>query len=287
MTGPPSSWKLRVVGAAIGSVTATALAVLTLPLVFPAIIAAFGIPTGAIVGAAFAPRLAVAHDRYGWTVLHAAAVAFALGSTLAAAWFAMSEGTGADASDLIEYAATIGFWLAVSTTTFSAPMALLVAIVAARALRTLAPYSAALWVPSVVIVAVVVGGSGAAVAHAAGAAGDAAAQIGDRIPFEYVAINDAPDARATLEIRSYWKGELAGGSGSHGFRCGSGQDEIQTDWAIWVVPADDTRHDPPPEDPLVSAAEYGHGQPVRVTIRVGPDGVATWERGIQEDVCGG
>src|SRR5687767_8758384 len=85
-----AAWQVRLVGSAIGSLTAVALALITLPLYMTGIIGAFGIPTGAIVGALFAPLL-VARDRYGGLVLIAAAVAWVLGSLIFSVWWAVWE----------------------------------------------------------------------------------------------------------------------------------------------------------------------------------------------------
>ena len=90
----------------------------------------------------------------------------------------------------------------------------------------------------------------------------------------------------TLEVRSYWDGELAGGSGSGGIgSCSSGSDSVQSDWVVWIGrDRDGTWYERSPVPPLVTAADYGPG-PVRLTITIGPDGTATWERGIHGGGC--
>lgn len=278
-------WKVRVLGASVGSVVAVASTVLTLPLVFPAIIAAFGIPAGAIVGGVFGPRLAVAHAGYGRTVLRAAVAAFVLGSAIGAAWFTASESRGASVGALIEFAVTVAWWFPVAAAGWSAPMSLAAAVVAARTMRALAPRASSLWIPSAVVIAGVVITSGAAAVSAVTTAGDEAAAVADRVALEYVAISAEPDAWHLLEVRSYWEGELAGGSGTHGFGCAWSRGDIQSDWAIWVTADDGAWHDRPTGRPLVSAAEYGRGQPVSVTIRVDRNGVATWQPGVDGRHC--
>jgi len=278
------AWQLRLIGSAIGSLTAVALALITLPLYVTGIVGAFGIPTGAIVGALFAPHL-IARERYGGMVLIATGVAWVLGSLMFSVWWAAWEGRSASPADLTAFL-IVGMTIGLAASPYSVPMALIAAILSAVWVRRVAPRSAALWPVSLAVVAVVIVAASASLIAATANPGDAAAESGDRVPFEYLTINESrrPD-RHTLELRSYWDGKLAAGSGAVTAKCASGTADLQSDWAIWVLPQDGPRQDRPPGEPVVSAADFTPGEPVRLTVRLDFDGKATWNRGIDEEGC--
>src|SRR5881409_1652372 len=80
MTSNTPAWQLRLLGSGVGAFVPAAVMLITIPTIFLAIIAGFGIPVGVFVGAMFAPRL-VAGPRNGRLVLRAGWTAFLIGST--------------------------------------------------------------------------------------------------------------------------------------------------------------------------------------------------------------
>jgi hypothetical protein len=119
--------------------------------------------------------------------------------------------------------------------------------------------------------------------------GDLAALVGDQVQLEYVVRSEHPAqpgaGELLLEVRSYWKGELSGGSSGAIGECSSGTEWIQgSDWGIWIGRDSGWWADRPKGTPVVSHRNDIDG-PVRLTIRLDEHGHASWERGLQRDGC--
>lgn len=281
-------WKVSAVAAALGALVSLALGLLTALTGFGLIVGLVGAPVGVVLGFLFGPRL-LREPRTAPLSFSAAVLAVPMGAGFVAFGQAVAQSAGASPLELVIYTFQWAAIFSLFAAMWGGPMALVSALVSAWALRRLASRIHLLWPAALVVIALVTAGSAVTLGMAVARAGDEAAMLGDRVSFEYL-VDDAGDrdyaAGYTLEVRSYWRGELAGGSGSGGIGpCSSGTDSVQSDWVVWIgSDRDGSWHERPPVPPLVSAADYGPG-PVRLTITIAPDGTASWERGIHGGGC--
>jgi hypothetical protein len=267
-------------------VVSIVLAILTIPTVVGVFVGMVGIPVGALVGFVAAPRL-VAAERPGPLVALSSLVATVLGTGGYAVVWAISEGRGASLADLMTFAAVnMGIAGAIGLA-FGGPMSLVAAFVATSLLRRWREWAERLSILSGLLVAAVVVATGSVLVAAFLAPGDQAAQYGDRVPFTY-SVQNRGGQELYLEIRSYWKGEVAGGSSSDLVGdCTAGTDSLQgSDWAIWLGPDSEWR-DRPAGDPLISSHQYPDHIPVRLHIVIAADRAISIEPGaFEESTCG-
>jgi hypothetical protein len=287
-------WQIRLLGAGIGALLPFAFAIVTLPTVILAIIAAFGVFAGIVVGAAYGPSL-VATSRRTPHVLRAGGVAFLIGSASYVATAAIAEGHGASPLDLLAFAFQVGVPLVLGVGIISAPMALLSAWVATITLVRLAPRARFLWAPALVLAAAAFAVTANALAAqfvaTGGDGGDMAARLGDQVPFEFLIIDqghsDHQDRGYTLEIRSYWHGEVDSATSANAYGlCTRDSMTLASDWVVWIgSERDPTWDDRPPVASLASSEDFPYRGAANLTIIIAPDGTATWLRGIADWDC--
>lgn len=286
----PATWKFRLLGAAAGALASALLGLLLFITLVGLYVGMVGIPVGALIGALFAPRL-IAAARPGGLVVAAALLAALLGVVGYALTYAIAEGRGASITDFLIYAAQMSFFFGAISLTFGIPMALVAAALATWSLRRAAPRADRLWLPAALVVLLVTFLTGTVFVSVVSQGGTGAAQLGDQVSFEYVARSEAEhdpnEPGLLLNVRSYWDGQIAGGSSSGAIgECSSGRGSLQgSNWAVWIGRDDGEWEDRPPGKPLVSSADFPDEVPVRLTISIDHQGDASWQRGIDNGTC--
>jgi hypothetical protein len=290
MRDPPDipMWKVRLLAAAAGAGASLMLALLTFITVVGFVVGVVGVPVGAVVGAIFGPSL-IKTERRWLTILAAGVAAASLGGLVWAVVSAIGQRRDASVQDLLAYTgATVVAVLGV-VLTVGLVMSIAAAVIATWWLRRTVPQGVhSVW-PAVVVVLVVVLATALVTAEAVRDPGDLAALVGDQVQMEYLIRSDHEarpgEAGLLLEVRSYWNGQLSGGSSGAIRNCSSGSEGIQSsDWGIWIGRDDGSWLDRPDGAPLVSDRDVEDG-PVRITIHVEGSGAASWELGLQRDGC--
>lgn len=152
----PAVWKLRLMGAAAGAVSSGLLGLLLYSTVIGLHVGIVGIPSGAITGAIFAPRLLRARAPAGG-IVKAAGVGSLLGVASQLAPMAIAMVLAAPSTDgMFPYGVVLALTIAVVGTIFGFPMALVAAALATWWGRRSVRYAERLWIPAAVVLVMMV-----------------------------------------------------------------------------------------------------------------------------------
>ena len=196
--------KIRLLGGALGALVSAGAAFAGALTIILGIVGVVGIPVGAVIGFALAPRIVRAASQSG-LVLVAALAAVPLGTFLFALPTALAEGRGASVLEVVGRALEYSIALGLFGVVLGFPMALIVAAIAAHLLRRLAPRVDRWWVPASVVLGLVAVMVAFAVASAIDDQTDRVAEFADRVGFTY-RVDNLSDRERLLEVRTYWRG---------------------------------------------------------------------------------
>lgn len=208
-----------------------------------------------------------------------AVAATGLGILVAAFGFAIAESRGASLGDVLMLTLVYVMFVGLYGLVVGGPLAIVSSLAATWLLRTAASRLERWWPIGAVTVAVVAIAASAALLSTIATARDTAALLGDRVPFEYEILNESKRPYE-LQIRSYWDGEVGGGSSSSfvGEGCSSGAGSLQSDWAVWLTQPSLEWQDRPDGEPVVTSADHRGGN-VYLRIQIAQDGEVSMQLG--------